>query len=153
MKKLKPTFFIITILMVTLFSVPSIAIEFPNLFDSSTRIAVPTEIDPWKVHAEWEQFKIFKCPEGDIDLHIVYKNPDKAATIKFVEIVISMQNMYMPLGVICSYSYMKDGEWHAFWQADLDSSFFTRWDGDEEIFHGGFFFRQGSAKNFKGDLE
>ena len=48
---------------------------------------------------------------------------------------------------------MKDGEWYAFWQSDLNNVFFERWKGAEGSFHGGFFFGRGTAKIPKGKLK
>lgn len=143
MNKLKSTIGILIVLLIP-FIIPSLSNGkmLPNLFLPDTKVTVPTEIDPWVVFAEWKKIDVYTCPVKDpFDFHVVYKNPKPNAEIKTIEIVL-IAGGFLPYGTICSYSYMKDGKWHAFWQPD-PSGGFVRWDGKEGEFHGGYSFGKG----------
>jgi len=134
----------VILLVLFIFAVPCVAGGLANLFKIETRVPVDSEIDPWdlffakdgKIECRWEITSVFSCPQGDIDTHIVIINLDPEADIDKIELVISMGG-FLPPGVLCSYSYMKDGEWHMFLY-DYDKDRFIRYEGEGG--HGGSFF-------------
>jgi len=136
----------IILLALFIFAIPCWALSIANLFDVETRVAVDSEIDPWdlffmkdgKIECKWKVTNVFFCPSGDVDTHIVITNPDPKAKIDKIEIIISGGG-FLPLGTLCSYSYMKDGEWHMFY-TPYDEDRFIRYIGPPEHGHGGSIF-------------
>lgn len=136
----------IILLVLFVFAVPCMAGGLANLFKPETRVAVDSEIDPWdlffikdgETECKWEITSIFFCPQGDIDTHIVITNPDPEAKIDKIELVISTGG-FLPPGTLCSYSYMKVGEWHMFYY-DHGKDRFIRYTGPAEHGHGGTIF-------------
>ena len=133
----------IILLALFIFAAPCWADGLPNLFKPETRIAVDSEIDPWdlfymedgKRKTKWITEKVFNCPEGDIDIHIVLVNPDLKAKINKMELIVGDGQVFL-LGALLSYSYMKDGEWHMFFY-DIDKNRYVRYMGEVENGHGG----------------
>ncbi len=136
----------IILLVLFVFAVPCMAGGLANLFKPETRVPVDSEIDPWdlffikdgKIECKWEITSIFPCPQGYGDMHIVVTNPDINADIDKIELVISPGG-FLPSGVICSYSYMKNGEWHMFLYDNKEDRF-IRYEGEDG--HGGSVFNR-----------
>jgi len=135
----------LVLLALFVFAVPCSAVVVPNLFVAESRVPVDSEIDPWdlffindegKAECSWNLIDFFPCPQNDGDSHIVITNPDLEAEIKVIELVIGDDRL-LPFGVLCSYSYMKDGKWHMFLQ-DFDKDRFVRYKGEGG--HGGSHF-------------
>ena len=133
----------IILLALFVFAIPCWAEGLPNLFKPETRIAVDSEIDPWDLFymedgrrkTKWITEKVFDCPEGDIDIHIIFVTPDPKAKINKIELIVG-DGRLLPLGALLSYSYMKDGEWHMFFY-DYDEEKYVRYTGEVENSHGG----------------
>lgn len=136
----------IILLVLFIFAIPCLAKDMANLFKPETRVPVDSEIDPWdlfyvkdgKVECKWKITSLFPCPQGDVCTHMVITNPDTKAEIGKIEIVLSAGG-FLPFGTLCSYSYMKDGEWHMFYYA-FDKDMFIRYTGPPEHGHGGSIF-------------
>ena len=137
----------IVLLVLFIFAVPCLVSAFPNLFIVETRIPVDSEVDPWdlfyiepdgQVKCKWKVISVFGCPQGDIDTHIVIANPDPAAEIDIIELVVGDgQISILPAGSLFSYSYMKKGEWHMF-LFDFKKKRYVRYKVEEG--HGGSIF-------------
>jgi len=142
--KMKRLITSIILLVLFVFTVPCMAGGLANLFKPETRVAVDSEIDPWdlffikdgEIRCKWKVTSVFPCPQGDIDTHMVITNPDPKAEIDKIELVISPGGI-LPSGVLCSYSYMKNGEWHMFLY-DHKEDRFIRYEGEGG--HGGSVF-------------
>lgn len=142
--KMKRLIVPIILLVLFVFAIPCSATSLTNLFDKEMKVPVDSEIDPWdlffikndELECKWEITSIFPCPQGDIDTHIVITNPDPKAKIDKIELVISTGG-FLPFGTLCSYSYMKDGEWHMFLY-DFNKKRFVRYEGEHG--HGGSVF-------------
>jgi hypothetical protein len=134
----------IILLALLVFAIPCWAGELPNLFKPETRVAVDSEIDPWDLFymedgrrkTKWITEKVFNCPQGDFDIHIVLTNPVLESKINIIELVVGDGRM-LPLGMLCSYSYMKGDEWHMFLY-DVDKNRYVRYIGEHG--HGGSIF-------------
>ena len=94
---------------------------FPNIFKPDDRVPADSEINPWDM-VSWNLVDYFLCPEGDVDTHLVFENPDPKGEIKKVEMVVGDGRM-LPRGTLCSYSYMDNGKWRLFIY-DLDKEKF-----------------------------
>ena len=138
----------VILLVLFIFAVPCWAQDMPkmpNLFEIETRVPVDSEVDPWDLFFikkngdlgyKWKKTSVFLCPQGDIDIHIVITNPDSKAEIDKIELII-VAGGFLPFGTLCSYSYMKDGEWHMFLY-DIPKKRYVRYEG--EYGHGGSVF-------------
>jgi len=133
----------IILLALFVFAVPCMAKGVPILFKAETRAPVDSEIDPFDLFfmedgglkCKWITDAVFKCPEGDVDMHIVLINPDKEAKINKIELIVGDGQVFL-LGALLSYSYMKDGEWHMFFY-DIDKNRYVRYMGEVKNGHGG----------------
>ena len=134
----------IILLALFIFAAPCWAEGLPNLFKPETRIAVDSEIDPWDLFyiedgrrkTKWMTEGVFDCPEGDMDTHIVFTNPDLEAKINKIQLIVG-NGQLLPLGALLSYSYMKDGKWHMFYY-DFNKKRYVRYMGEHG--HGGAVF-------------
>lgn len=142
----------VILLMLFVFAIPCIAAELPNLFKPETRVLVDSEIDPWdlfvikdgKHKCLWITEDVFPCPKGHPGSHIIISNPDPKAKINKIEIVVA-NGTTLELGVLCSYSYMKDGEWHMFFY-DFSEKRYVRYTGPIKYGHGGTIFDRENKK-------
>ncbi len=143
----------IILLVLFIFTGPCLAADLPNLFKPETRVPVDSKIDPWDIFimvdgkrkCTWITEDIFPCPQGDTDMHIVISNPDPKAEIDKIELVIADGRSLLELGVLCSYSYMKDGEWHMFYY-EFSEKRYVRYTGPIKYGHGGTIFDREGKK-------